>query len=248
MSAKTIRSTEDEIIKLQPNSTEPTSVDDGALADSSESGTGNGSPGGPHAFGGSDGPGTENPFADGDKLLQTMAAASASPELTDHINKNSESYKKLGDSLSKLGINPEDFHNSVMNDGPAATLSKLGLAQSTKDAIAEIDSEAKSAMLAAGDTAKYGGGGSRTPASSGGSGAMDLSGLMGAFGAGGAGAGAAAGAQIATVNFGSNADTDIWHSKHKGSIFDIVSHKLNKTGDRLEKLDYALPMNRALAR
>jgi hypothetical protein len=42
-------------------------------------------------------------------------------------------------------------------------------------------------------------------------------------------------------------DGDIWHSHFSGSIFEIVSHKISKTRDRVDDVDYALPMNRALA-
>jgi hypothetical protein len=42
-------------------------------------------------------------------------------------------------------------------------------------------------------------------------------------------------------------DGDIFHSSFSGSIFEIVSHKLNRTRDRVDNVGYSLPMNRALA-
>jgi hypothetical protein len=42
-------------------------------------------------------------------------------------------------------------------------------------------------------------------------------------------------------------DGDIYHASYSGSIFEIVSHKIRKTSDRVDNLGYALPMNRALA-
>jgi hypothetical protein len=42
-------------------------------------------------------------------------------------------------------------------------------------------------------------------------------------------------------------DSDIFHSKSKLSLFQIVSNKLTQVNDRLNRLDWASPMNRALA-
>lgn len=50
----------------------------------------------------------------------------------------------------------------------------------------------------------------------------------------------------ATRNLASLSGDDIWHSEWKGSIFEIVSHKLDNTRDRVEKMDWITPLNRAL--
>jgi hypothetical protein len=41
-------------------------------------------------------------------------------------------------------------------------------------------------------------------------------------------------------------DGDIWHADYKGSIFQIVSTKINATKDRVAPLDWTTPLNRAL--
>jgi len=38
---------------------------------------------------------------------------------------------------------------------------------------------------------------------------------------------------------------DIYHAEFKGSIFQIVSKKLGRTGDRVEQYEWELPLNRA---
>ncbi|MGZ3698707.1 MAG: hypothetical protein ACXWP5_11250, partial [Bdellovibrionota bacterium] len=41
-------------------------------------------------------------------------------------------------------------------------------------------------------------------------------------------------------------DGDIFHEHFQGSIFQIVSQKLDKTHDRIEMLEWQTPLNRAL--
>jgi hypothetical protein len=44
-----------------------------------------------------------------------------------------------------------------------------------------------------------------------------------------------------------DSDADIFHSGWNGTIFQLVTNTLNRTRDRVEKLDYVSPLNRALA-
>jgi hypothetical protein len=42
------------------------------------------------------------------------------------------------------------------------------------------------------------------------------------------------------------ADGDVWHTAFPGTIFQIVTHRLNKSRDRVANLEWASPLNRAL--
>lgn len=72
----------------------------------------------------------------------------------------------------------------------------------------------------------------------------------------GGGTGAAGGAPAGELGFASSksklglsglGNGDIWHQDFHGSIFEIVTSRLNSSRDRIDDLDWVTPLNRALA-
>jgi|GEM_PF-2478641 len=93
----------------------------------------------------------------------------------------------------------------------------------------------------AGGVYSGGGGGSH----SGGGSSSELS-FPGLFGAAASGSGSGTGPML-SFKEASAGENDIFHSNSNLSLFQIVSKKLTKVNDRLDRLDWSTPLNRALA-
>lgn len=153
-------------------------------------------------------------------------------------------------ALEKMGTNLEDLTKRLTTSPPGEVLAAIApdLPQSYLNTLKEIDQLALSGKLKIeGDepAAVYAGAGSSAAKAG-----EDPYAFMRKGSAGGAAGGTAA----KEVGFEKSAkkdqtlpaDGDIWHGSWGGSIFQIVTIRLNGTRDRIDNLEWSTPLNRAL--
>ena len=173
---------------------------------------------------------TGDPFA---KLLNTLPNLSSMPS----------ALKAMGTDLGQMA-------NQLASQGAAATLGGMsGLPNGAADAIKELDQGLKDGSLKIKglDTAgvmKGGGGG-------GGAGGKKSGNLNFGFGFGGGHMASTSKTESFSAHkkkdLGVLGDGDIWHSHWNGTIFQIISTKLEKARGSVEQLQWCSPLNRALA-
>jgi hypothetical protein len=175
-------------------------------------------------------------------------AASAGPmgKLMDSLSNKQDIPK----TLEKLGLSVAGIQQQLQNGtSPASALaSAMNLPPEATDYMNKVQTLAANGQIQiSGDASTMTGGGGGKGASGGSSGEPAFN-PMAFFG----GAKPEAKAQTNTMNFGAKTPvstgdgSDIWHSGVKGSIFQIVSTKLVKSESRVEQLQWASPLNRAL--
>ena len=149
--------------------------------------------------------------------------------------------------LEKMGTNLGEVTNKLQTQSPASVIgSMMSLPPEASAFLNDIQTLAANGQIGGDASVMQGGGKGGSGGGSSGEPAFDPMSLF----APKKGADVAAGSN--TMDFGSKiapamADgTDIWHSGVKGSIFQIISNKLEKTGNRIESLEWATPLNRAL--
>ncbi len=157
------------------------------------------------------------------------------------------------EALSRLGLGPADLAAAAESpDGPASALASAiaERAPALAEAIREADRLALEHDRAVAG-AKYAGA-SKAPAGDSakkpeGEGSMDLSHLLGAEGD----VPAESGAEELDFSGGREPaaeSSDIWHEGYPGTIFDIVSRRMEVSRERVHALEWATPLNRALTR
>ena len=229
----------------------------GASAPASQTGTISGGSGGGSysASGGSNGSAyTKNArevsedFTADDFMQGAQSAATADPYGS--ILTQMPNLDQVPSGLDKLGIGLNDINKGLDSQGPGSLLSGMpGIPGDTKAALAQFDAELAKAVNSGnfnvpGAIAKSGGGGGASKSAGGGAPGLDFSSLFGKKED-------AAGGPAAELNFkasaGGRADGDIWHSNWKGSIFQIVSNRLDKSREKVDSLEWQSPLNRALS-
>lgn len=156
---------------------------------------------------------------------------------------------KMNEALEKMGTSVSDIAKQLQNSPPGAVGSSIvpNMPAELADHLKELDEAAKSGqiqMVGGGDNLSVmtsRGGGSRTLSST-----KPFGGLFGGLGT------AAGPSPQKEMGFEKKAevaipsDGDIWHSNWNGTIFQLVSNKLVKTNERIDKLEWETPLNRAL--
>jgi hypothetical protein len=188
--------------------------------------------------------GTFDDLDDGDTFAQRLGATAGGDPLGRMFNRL-ENPQKIPDMLKLMGTSASEVARAAVGaGGPSAGLSGIPkLPDSVKDKLGEIEKLVQDEMArsVAAATPSRGGGG----AGSGGEPKKES--LFGAkMPAAKAGGGKLEFEKQAKKALGEPEGTDIWHEGYAGTIFQIVSTKLVKTRDRVETLEWASPLNRAL--
>ncbi|HCM40454.1 MAG: hypothetical protein A2Z97_03825 [Bdellovibrionales bacterium GWB1_52_6] len=177
-----------------------------------------------------------------------LSAAKASPDIFGAFP-NSGTFPE---ALKELNINPGDIARQLENQSPAALLSGMsGMPDNIRQKLWEIDDAIKSGgiQLTGGGGGVYSGGSGGGSGAVGGGSGKNPFGDLSAFGKKKDEAVegpallklSAKDSDISSLN-----DDDIWHSTFKGTIFEIVSHRLTKSRDKILPGEWATPLNRAL--
>ncbi|MEO7163289.1 MAG: hypothetical protein ABI041_10255, partial [Bdellovibrionia bacterium] len=152
---------------------------------------------------------------------------------------------QIPEFLDKLGTSLNDIQHKLQNGSPAAAINSILNPPESAAAIIEATQNATmtKSMDSDGSVMKGGGGGGRSEGSS-----EAAFNPMAFFG----GAKEKEAEATGTVSFGAKTSvaapesTDIWHPGSKLSIFQIVSGRLKHSEPRVEQLDWAFPLNRAM--
>jgi hypothetical protein len=147
----------------------------------------------------------------------------------------------MGDLANRLAGGQSPSQALATSGNEAATAGMADLEKIAKSG----DLNGKNGPLASGGTMTSGGGGGAGK----GGGAAGAN-PFGAFGMKGpAGANAPSGVTFDKAKrdlAASDAEGDVFHENFHGTIFQIVSGKLDKTRDRIDQLEWETPLNRAL--
>ncbi len=172
---------------------------------------------------------------------QMSSAASSGPFAA--LMNNLPNKDKIPSALDSMGLGLDGLANKMKNGESLASIMGgiEGMSPEASEMMAELTQAASESKQF--DSTMTGGGG-KGPSGSGDAGPN----LMSFFGPK-AGADAVGGTQA--LEFGSKTPSlgegnDIWHSGAKGSIFQIVSQKIEKNSARIDQLEWATPLNRAL--
>jgi hypothetical protein len=182
--------------------------------------------------------------------LNAAGASSNSAAATDAgILKTSGLAKALAAQAASLPIDQMVKH--LQNGGSADALIQTALRGQGGQVGADVANIAK---LAQQEAPNLGISTLSTTMTAGGAPAGAREGQENPFKLGGQGEGALGGARDLSYEKGPalngaevGSDGDIYHSTFQGSIFEIVSHTIKKTADRVDQVGYASPMNRSLA-
>jgi hypothetical protein len=179
-----------------------------------------------------------------DQMMRS--AATGNPGLTDLNNSLPNMGNSMKDALDKLGTSLSQIGEDLKTKSPTSVISGMipNLPPDMKAALDDVQKKIDSGQL------KLKGDDSGTVMMSGGGGGGGSS--SGPRRPAGFGAMAATGStKTAQVSFNPQpapkVDNDIWHSNWTGSIFQIISTKLDHTRNRIHELEWSSPLNRALA-
>jgi hypothetical protein len=152
----------------------------------------------------------------------------------------------LKDHLQQSGASAGDIANALKSGGPAGYLGGAdGAPAGFAAALADMQKDIKDGKVKIPMTGSYGGGGG---GGGGGSGNAKSGGdsPFGFKGPGGAGGGDLGFDKKKKEVLKEAESDDIFHEHFGGTIFQIITLRLGKTTDRVEKMEWQTPLNRAL--
>jgi hypothetical protein len=153
-------------------------------------------------------------------------------------------HDKLKEAAATLGLNPRTIASQLQTQSPAQILQSMEGVGSEAATLQLLDKMSKDPKMSSAL------GGSAIMSSGGGKGVTKTAAAGPAFGfgaktpAGGASEMGFDKVKKPGPKFDENGD--IWHEGYKGTIFQIVSQKLDKTHERIQQLEWQTPLNRAL--